>query len=158
MKHINTILLIIISFALGFGSAEYIQDVDKERMREAARIATYISSTWQRDDEGQVKVLIPHYPKHEWYILFGAYTDPKKEISKEIDPSIANKISSHGDDRDWMLYVVFTDNSIHSADINMKSYGKTHILDPYQVVIVKNSKKSISPHKMLRLINGQKRT
>ena len=54
----------------------------------------------------------------------------------------------------WMLYVVFSDKKIYSADINMKSYGKTIILDPYQVVIVKNFQESNSGYKLLSLIKA----
>ncbi len=149
-RTITIALVVTIVFSFGYLASDF-QCSAQQRLQT---VAAFMSGTWDRKADGSVSVLIPDYPDDQYYILFGAYVDPKEEVTKVLGKRIARKIKGHGDEKGYVLYVVRRNRSVYSADVYVPSFGKGSILSSRLVVIVKNSSDQPSGYKRLTLING----
>src|SRR5215468_6487818 len=105
------IVVVIVSYGIGF----YRGRNRLELVLEAAHVASDMSGSWERSDDGVVHVLVPHYEHHAWYVLVGAYVDPKKTVQAQLGAQVARQIDGHGDERGWVLYTVLDDGTVVPA-------------------------------------------
>ena len=150
MRIVALIILVVVSYGIGFFRG-------RERLGlvlEAAHVAADMSGSWERRTDGTVHVLIRHYEGHIWYVLVGAYADPRNTVQTQLGAGVARQIPGHGDERDWVLYTVLADGTVLPAvDVSMKSDEQGSILRPHGVVVVKNT--GGSGHVLLQILPAQ---
>jgi len=106
---------------------------------ESARVASDMSGSWQRSPSGSVTAVIRHFKHHAWYVLVGAYANPRPIVEPILGSRIARNIRGLGDERDWVLYTVLDNGTVLPAvDIHPPQYGKGTMFSR-DVVVVKNS-------------------
>ena len=130
------VVLVIVSYGIGFCRGSNRVGL----VLEAARVASDMSGSWQRSDDGAVHALVQHYEHHAWYVLVGPYADPSKTVQARLGAQVAWQIRGHGDERDWVLFTVLDDGTVLPAvDIWMKPYEQGIILGTHDVVVIKNA-------------------
>jgi len=99
-------------------------------LRELARIASDFSATINNQN-GRLFASTTVNTEFEWFVIFGAYIDPREILSDKFKDGIANKISSHGDDSGFLMYGINKNKTSEPVDIRLDKiyeFGNIHVL------------------------------